>query len=145
MLSSPFQYLYNCGDHLKPRLIQLLIVGLFIIVIMAQHSADNLPLVTPLIQLTSTKYRLGLSCYFKKDPPPPPLPSRFAINDMAISVDFVLRLNHSTVMHVNECHIVFADEMRREEEEMSDFLCIGDYISLYCEDMEGYIYSWQSR
>ena len=35
--------------------------------------------------------------------------------------------------------------MRREEEEMSDFLCIGDYICLFCEDMEGYIYSWQSR
>lgn len=27
---------------------------------------------------------------------------------------------------------------------MSDFLCVGDIISLYCEENEGYIFSWQS-
>ncbi len=28
---------------------------------------------------------------------------------------------------------------------MSDFLCVGDLISLFCEETEGYIYNWQSR
>jgi len=28
---------------------------------------------------------------------------------------------------------------------MGDFLCVGDIISLYCEETEGYIFSWQIR
>jgi len=28
---------------------------------------------------------------------------------------------------------------------MSEFLCVGDIISLYCEETEGYIFSWQIR
>ncbi len=28
---------------------------------------------------------------------------------------------------------------------MSDFLCVGDYISLFCEETEGYVYNWQTR
>ena len=28
---------------------------------------------------------------------------------------------------------------------MSDFLCVGDLVSLFCEETEGYVYSWQTR
>ncbi len=28
---------------------------------------------------------------------------------------------------------------------MSDFLAIGDHICLYCEETQGYVYSWQTR
>ena len=28
---------------------------------------------------------------------------------------------------------------------MSDFLCVGDIISLYCEETEGFVFSWQIR
>ena len=41
--------------------------------------------------------------------------------------------------------VLLVDEGRREAEEMSDFLCIGDFICLYCEETEGYLYNWQSR
>ena len=41
--------------------------------------------------------------------------------------------------------VLLVDEGRRDAEEMSDFLCIGDFICLYCEETEGYLYNWQSR
>lgn len=28
---------------------------------------------------------------------------------------------------------------------MSEFLCVGDVISLYCEETEGYVYNCQTR
>jgi len=28
---------------------------------------------------------------------------------------------------------------------MSEFLCVGDVVSLYCEETEGYVYNCQTR
>jgi len=28
---------------------------------------------------------------------------------------------------------------------MSEFLCVGDIVSLYCEETEGYVYNCQTR
>jgi len=41
--------------------------------------------------------------------------------------------------------VAATDIKQNVTEAMSEFLCVGDIVSLYCEETEGYVYNCQTR